>query len=64
MNFENEFDYIVNNIHEMQRIALQDKNYNAFNRLVAMHLLTLRCYDDIEYTLDVIGAIQVKEGQK
>ncbi len=58
MNFENELDYILNNIHEMQRIALQDKNYNAFNRLVIMHLLTLRCYDDTENTLDVIKAIQ------
>ncbi len=58
MNFENELDYIVNNIHEMQHIALQDKNYNAFNRLVIIYLLTLRCYDDIENTLDVIKAIQ------
>ena len=58
MNFENELDYIVNNIHEMQRIALQDKNYIDFSRLVIMHLLTLRCYDDIENTLDVIKAIQ------
>lgn len=58
MNFENELDYIVNNIHEMQRIALLDKNYAAFDRLVIMHLLTLRCYDDIENTLDAIKAIQ------
>jgi hypothetical protein len=58
MNFENELDYILNNIHEMQRIALLDKNYNAFNRLVIMHLLVLRCYDDTENTLDVIKAIQ------
>jgi hypothetical protein len=58
MNFENELDYIVNNIHEMQRIALQDKNYNAFNRLVIMHLLVLRCYDDIESALDTIKVIQ------
>ena len=58
MNFENELDYIVNIIHEMQRIALLDKNYNDFSRLVIMHLLTLRCYDDTENTLDVIKAIQ------
>jgi hypothetical protein len=58
MNFENELDYILNNIHEMQRIALQDKNYNAFNRLVIMHLLVLRCYDDIESALDTIKVIQ------
>ena len=58
MDFENELDYIVNNIHEMQRIALLDKNYNAFNRLVIMHLLALRCYDDMENALDIIKSIQ------
>lgn len=41
MNVKNELTHIVNNIHEMEDAALTYHEYDAFNRLILIHLAVL-----------------------